>query len=63
MHDGGTRDVTLVLRVWRESHDPQIRARLVCLPLDLETTAAGSAAILAAVDAALQAFAEQREPD
>lgn len=54
-----TRDATLVLRLWQEPHDPRPRAHLVCFPLGIEATAAGTSQILAIVTEALRDLERQ----
>lgn len=53
----GTRDTVLVLRLWVESHDERVRARLLSGSSGEGVVAIGVEEILAAVEAELRRFA------
>jgi hypothetical protein len=53
----GTRDAVLVLRLWAEPHDRQVRGRLLTEGSRDGIVAVGVHDILAAVEAELLAFA------
>lgn len=53
--EGRASDRTIIVRVWYEQDDELPRARLVTLPTETETTAAGLDAIERAFAAALRA--------
>lgn len=59
-----TRDAVLVLRLWREQHDPRARARLLANasePADLGEPLIGAAEIVAAVAEKVRAFERRDE--
>lgn len=45
MRSEASREQTIVVRLWWEPHDTEVRARLLVVPLDLETFARGQADI------------------